>query len=91
MQTRRPIVAGQFYPAQHGSGVDEINQCLEAQAPGESLPDAIVAGIVTGGLHLVVKGIGGLIFGLIWLKVGTDQIQKARQEQELAEKRKGKL
>jgi AmmeMemoRadiSam system protein B len=46
MQTRKPIVAGQFYPGQHESCVDEINDYLEARTPSESLPETIVAGIV---------------------------------------------
>jgi AmmeMemoRadiSam system protein B len=46
MQTRKPVVAGQFYPGQHDSCVGEINECLEARTPGESLPETIVAGIV---------------------------------------------
>jgi hypothetical protein len=46
MQTRKPIVAGQFYPGQHDSCIDEINECLEARTVSESLPETIVAGIV---------------------------------------------
>jgi AmmeMemoRadiSam system protein B len=46
MQTRKPIVAGQFYPGQRGSCVDEINECLRQENPAESLPETIVAGIV---------------------------------------------
>jgi len=46
MQKRKPIVAGQFYPGQHDSCVDEINECLEARTLSKMLPEAIVAGIV---------------------------------------------
>lgn len=46
MQTRKPIVAGQFYPAQHDVCVGEIKGCLEAATISEPLPDAIVGGIV---------------------------------------------
>ena len=46
MQTRKPIVAGQFYPGQHESCVDEINQYLEQSTISEALPETIVAGIV---------------------------------------------
>jgi AmmeMemoRadiSam system protein B len=46
MQTRNPIVAGQFYPGRQRLCLDEVNQCLEQKAPGESLPETIVAGIV---------------------------------------------
>jgi hypothetical protein len=46
MQTRKPIVAGQFYPTRHNSCVDEINECLQEAKVAESLPETIVAGIV---------------------------------------------
>ncbi|NQT00942.1 MAG: AmmeMemoRadiSam system protein B [Planctomycetes bacterium] len=46
MQTRKPIVAGQFYPGQHDSCIDEINNCRDAGTLAESLPETIVAGIV---------------------------------------------
>jgi len=50
MQTRKPIVAGQFYPGQKSFCVDEINQCLPPEADrgglADSLPETIVAGIV---------------------------------------------
>ncbi len=46
MQKRKSIVAGQFYPGQHDSCVDEINECLDARALSEPLPETIVAGIV---------------------------------------------
>ena len=46
MQIRRPVVAGQFYPGQHDSCVDGVNECLEARTLSESLPETIVAGIV---------------------------------------------
>jgi len=46
MQTRKPIVAGQFYPGRHESCVDEIKQYLEQSMPSEVLPQTIAAGIV---------------------------------------------
>jgi len=46
MQTRKPIVAGQFYPGRHESCVDEIDQYLEQSTPSEVLPQTIAAGIV---------------------------------------------
>jgi AmmeMemoRadiSam system protein B len=45
MQTRKPLVAGQFYPGQHDACVDEINVRLEKRPLPESLPETIVAGI----------------------------------------------
>ena len=46
MQTRKPIVAGQFYPGQRSACTDEINEYLEQKPPAESMPETIVAGIV---------------------------------------------
>jgi len=46
MRTRKPIVAGQFYPGQRDACIDEINECLDAVTISESLPETIVAGIV---------------------------------------------
>jgi len=46
MQIRKPIVAGQFYPGQHDSCVDEINRYLEQNPLNEALPETIAAGIV---------------------------------------------
>jgi AmmeMemoRadiSam system protein B len=46
MQTRKPVVAGQFYPGQHYSCIDEINECIDARTLNVSLPETIIAGIV---------------------------------------------
>lgn len=46
MQTRKPIVAGQFYPGQHDSCLSEINQYLGADFSNKLLPETIAAGIV---------------------------------------------
>jgi len=46
MQTRKPVVAGQFYPGQHDSCAAQINGFLDELSPAESLPDTIAAGIV---------------------------------------------
>lgn len=46
MQTRKPIVAGQFYPGQRSLCLSEVKQCIEASLLSESLPETIVAGIV---------------------------------------------
>lgn len=46
MQTRKAIVAGRFYPGQHATCVDQINECLEERPLIEPLPETITAGIV---------------------------------------------
>ena len=65
MQTRKPIVAGQFYPGQYDSCVDEINECLEAMMLSESLPDAIVAGIVPHAGWTFSGSLAALVFSAI--------------------------
>jgi AmmeMemoRadiSam system protein B len=46
MQTRKPIVAGQFYPGQHNSCVDEVNEYIAQIPVFDELPEEIAAGIV---------------------------------------------
>ncbi len=46
MQTRKPVVAGQFYPGSRSSCVAEIDEHLQQEMPPQSLPETIVAGIV---------------------------------------------
>ncbi|MCJ7730555.1 MAG: AmmeMemoRadiSam system protein B [Sedimentisphaerales bacterium] len=46
MQTRRPIVAGQFYPRGRADCVDEINEYLNEASFSEPLPAEVAAGIV---------------------------------------------
>jgi len=46
MQTRKTIVAGQFYPGQNDSCIDRINECRDAEVLPMNLPEPIVAGIV---------------------------------------------
>jgi AmmeMemoRadiSam system protein B len=45
MQTRKPVVAGQFYPASGGACREEIEECLRARPLPETLPHQIGAGI----------------------------------------------
>lgn len=45
MRVRRPVVAGQFYPADRAGCIRMIQECLPDQPPA-GLPEPIVAGIV---------------------------------------------
>ena len=65
MQTRKPIVAGQFYPAQHDSCVDEINEYLGAQTPSDSLPETIIAGIVPHAGWMFSGSLAAMVFSSI--------------------------
>lgn len=65
MRTRKPIVAGQFYPAQHDSCIHEINECLDARVLNESLPETIVAGIVPHAGWTFSGSLAALVFSAI--------------------------
>jgi MEMO1 family protein len=45
MQIRKPVVAGQFYPADPTPCLSQIRECLASQTLTDSLPDSLVAGI----------------------------------------------
>jgi AmmeMemoRadiSam system protein B len=65
MQTRNPIVAGQFYPAQRGTCVDEIRECLEAGKLIEPLPEKVVAGIVPHAGWVFSGSLAALVFSAV--------------------------
>ena len=65
MQARKPIVAGQFYPGQHDSCVDEINECLKARTLSKSLPETIAAGIVPHAGWTFSGSLAALVFSAI--------------------------
>ena len=65
MQTRKPVVAGQFYPGQHYSCVDQINECLDARTLSDSLPETIVAGIVPHAGWTFSGALTALVFSAI--------------------------
>lgn len=46
MQIRKPVVAGQFYPADPTQCLSQLRECLAAEPSSDSLPDPLVAGIV---------------------------------------------
>ena len=65
MQTRKPIVAGQFYPGQHDSCTEQINECLEEATISESLPETIAAGIVPHAGWTFSGALAALVFTAI--------------------------
>ena len=65
MQTRKSIVAGQFYPGQHDSCVDEISEYLEQQTLSESLPETLIAGIVPHAGWAFSGALAALVFSAI--------------------------
>ena len=65
MQTRKPVVAGQFYPGQHDSCIGEIHECLEAVTTGEQLPETIAAGIVPHAGWTFSGSLAAMVFSAI--------------------------
>ncbi|HUT29893.1 MAG TPA: AmmeMemoRadiSam system protein B [Sedimentisphaerales bacterium] len=65
MQTRKPIVAGQFYPGGHNSCVAEITECLQKRTLSKSLPETIVAGIVPHAGWTFSGSLAALVFSAI--------------------------
>jgi AmmeMemoRadiSam system protein B len=65
MQTRKPIVAGQFYPGQRNSCVAEINECIQQEKPAELLPETIVAGIVPHAGWTFSGSLAALVFSAV--------------------------
>jgi AmmeMemoRadiSam system protein B len=65
MQTRRPIVAGQFYPGRNDSCVAEIEECLQQEKLTESLPETIVAGVVPHAGWVFSGSLAALVFSAI--------------------------
>ena len=65
MQTRKPVVAGQFYPSQHDTCLDEINDCLKQRTLKETLPETIVAGIVPHAGWTFSGSLAALVFSAI--------------------------
>ncbi|MHC4636867.1 MAG: AmmeMemoRadiSam system protein B [Planctomycetota bacterium] len=65
MQTRKAIVAGQFYPGRHSSCVDEISQCLAEKTVPADLPETIVAGIVPHAGWTFSGALAAMVFSAI--------------------------
>ena len=65
MQARKPVVAGQFYPGQHDSCLSAIRECFEAVNINQTLPEAIVAGIVPHAGWTFSGDLAALVFSAI--------------------------
>ncbi|UCC22522.1 MAG: AmmeMemoRadiSam system protein B [Planctomycetota bacterium] len=65
MQTRQPIVAGQFYPGRRDSCINEINECLQQEKLTQALPETIVAGIVPHAGWVFSGALAALVFSAV--------------------------
>jgi AmmeMemoRadiSam system protein B len=71
MQTRKPVVAGQFYPDERETCLAEIRQCLPAQVPGEGLPEPLVGGLVPHAGWTFSGALAALVFAAVKRQRGT--------------------
>jgi len=65
MQIRKPVVAGQFYPAGRDACLAQVRECLASRALPESLPASIVAGIVPHAGWTFSGDLAALVFAAI--------------------------
>jgi AmmeMemoRadiSam system protein B len=65
MQTRKPIVAGQFYPGGHNSCMAEVTDCLHKRTLSKSLPQTIAAGIVPHAGWTFSGSLAALVFSAV--------------------------
>jgi len=88
METRKPVVAGQFYSGNSEGCLMEINECLEEMPCGSKLPGEIGGGIVprgggtfsgdlAGGVFSAIKEVDGdvdtfVIFGAVHRYIGPE-------------------
>ncbi|MCK4887914.1 MAG: AmmeMemoRadiSam system protein B [Planctomycetes bacterium] len=65
MQTRNPVVAGQFYPQKYGVCIGEIEECLHQKTLPTELPKPIVAGIVPHAGWVFSGSLAAMVFSAI--------------------------
>ncbi len=65
MQTRKSLVAGQFYPDGQQSCIQEIEECLQARTVSKTLPEEIIAGIVPHAGWTFSGSLAALVFAAI--------------------------
>jgi AmmeMemoRadiSam system protein B len=65
METRRPVVAGQFYSDQREACLAEIQQCLAESPQFDELPETIVAGIVPHAGWVFSGDLAAMVFSAI--------------------------
>jgi len=65
MQTRKTVVAGQFYPGQHDACIAEIHELLDEMPPNDSLPETIVGGIVPHAGWTFSGALAAMVFAAI--------------------------
>lgn len=65
MQTRNPVVAGQFYAGKRESCLAELAECLAERPVKQPLPDTIVAGIVPHAGWVFSGSLAAMVFSAV--------------------------
>ena len=65
MQIRKPVVAGQFYPDDRETCLEEIRACLPAEVPHEGLPEPLVGGLVPHAGWTFSGALAALVFSAV--------------------------
>lgn len=65
MQIRKPVVAGQFYPDDRETCLEEIRACLPAEVPHEGLPEPLVGGLVPHAGWTFSGALAALVFSVV--------------------------
>jgi AmmeMemoRadiSam system protein B len=65
MQTRKPIVAGQFYAGTRDSCLAELTECLAERTINQPLPESIVAGIVPHAGWVYSGSLAAMVFSAV--------------------------
>ncbi len=65
MQTRKPVVADQFYPGRHDTCIEQINNFLNTASFNEPLPEIIRAGIVPHAGWIFSGSLAAMLFSCI--------------------------
>lgn len=73
METRSPVVAGQFYPAQRDRCVEQVRQCIEARPAPEDMPQFISGGIVPHAGWTFSGELAAMVFAAIRKRYETVQ------------------
>jgi AmmeMemoRadiSam system protein B len=71
MQIRKPAVAGQFYPGDRETCLEEIRACLPAEVPGEGLPEPLVGGLVPHAGWTFSGALAALVFSAVKRRRGA--------------------
>jgi AmmeMemoRadiSam system protein B len=65
MQTRKPLVAGQFYAGTRNACLAELAECLSERSISAPLPDTIVAGIVPHAGWAYSGSVAAMVFSAV--------------------------